>query len=136
MESDAGLFEVCRAFLAAGTVADLVEIAPRVIAEHLAPEAACQVVLIDPVSLHVNPPEIGELHQVCVPLRHDNRLIGAIVIDAGADSGALTSTAERKLEQIADLLATAVVTRQRIADEQRSLLDKAAELKLDRKSVV
>lgn len=126
-----GLFDICRAFLAAGTVGDLVEIAPRVIAEHVELEAACQIVLVDPVNLHVSPPATGALQQVCVPMHHENRLIGAIVIDAGPGGVAPSSSAERKLALIGDLLATAIVTRQRIADEQRGLLDEAAELKLD-----
>ena len=131
VELEAGLFDICRAFLAAGTVEDLVEIAPRVIAEHVLPGAICQVVLIDPVSLNVSPPEIGTLNQVCVPMQYANRLIGGIVIDAGPDDTALVSGAERVLEQVADLLATAIVTRQRVAGEHRSLLNEAAELKLD-----
>ncbi|HEX5166299.1 MAG TPA: ATP-binding protein [Thermomicrobiales bacterium] len=128
--TEAGLFAVCRALLAAGTVEDLVEIAPRVIAEHLPLAAGYQVVLIDPVSLNVTP-ETGDLHQVCIPMQYGNRLVGGIVIDAGTDGVVLTDATQRALEQIAELLATAIVTRQRIADEQRSLLDEAAELKLD-----
>jgi signal transduction histidine kinase len=129
--ADAGLFDICRALLAAGTVEDLLAVAPRVIAEHVALPAACQIVLIDPVNLHASPADIGTLHQVCVPMRYGSRLVGAIVLDAGPADIVPSSAVERTLEQIADLLATAIVTRQRIADEHRSLLDKAAELKLD-----
>jgi signal transduction histidine kinase len=131
VDLDTELFDICRAFLAAGTVEDLVEIAPRVIAEHVLPGASCQVVLIDPVSLSVTPPEFGTLHQVCVPMHDASRLIGAIVIDADPDDVALDGDAERALERVADLLATAIVTRQRMADEQRGLLSEAAELKFD-----
>lgn len=130
-EIDGRLIDICRAFLSAGTVDELVAIAPRVIAENVPPAAGCQVVLIDPVSLHVSPPEIGALDRVCVPMHHDNRLVGAIVIDAGPGGFAPSGATERKLEQVADLLATAVVTRQRIAAEHQSLLNAAAELKLD-----
>jgi len=131
VDLDAGLFDICRAFLAAGTVEDLVEIAPRVIAEHVVQGTTCQIVLIDPVSLNVSPPELGTLNQVCVPMHYANRLIGGIVIDAGPGDIALASGAERVLERVAELLATAIVTRQRVADEHRGLLNEAAELKLD-----
>ena len=104
------LVAVCRAFLAAGTVEDLVEIAPLVIAENLPLAAGYQVVLIDPVSLNVTP-ETGDLHQVCIPMQYGNRQVGGIVIDAGTDGVDLTDDTQQALEQIADLLATAGMAR-------------------------
>lgn len=131
IDVDGQLIDICRTFLAAGTVEELVVIAPRVIAEYVPLAGACQVVLVDPVNLSVTPPETGALQQVCVPMHHDNRLVGTIVIDVEPSGLAPSGVTERTLEQIADLLATAVVTRQRIAAEHQRLLDDAAELKLD-----
>jgi signal transduction histidine kinase len=131
VDLDAGLLAICRAFLAAGTVDDLIAIAPLVISEHLQLDAQCQIVLIDPVSLNANPPEIGALNQVCIPMKHANRLIGGIVIDTGPDDRSLPDTTERMLEQVAELLAIATVTRQRIAHEHQRLISQASELKLD-----
>jgi len=127
----AGLLAISRALLAAGTVDDLLAIAPGVIVEQLRLNATCRIVLIDPVSLSANPPEIGGLNQVCVPMHHASRLIGGIVVDTGINSRPLSGEAQQALEQVADLLATAIVTRQRIEDTHQRLLDDAAELKLD-----
>ncbi|MEX1158477.1 MAG: histidine kinase dimerization/phospho-acceptor domain-containing protein [Thermomicrobiales bacterium] len=64
-------------------------------------------------------------------MSHGNRLVGSIVIDAAPDGATPSSAASRTLEQIADLLATAIVMRQQIEAEHKSLLDEAADLKLD-----
>lgn len=128
---ESGLLEICRAFLAAGSVDDLVEIAPRVITSNLAPEMHCQVVLIDPVNRQAIPDQAGASHQVWFPLGHGNRQVGAIVVDSGPDGEELPPDVAQSLERVADLLAIAIATRQEIADEQRHLLDEAAELKLD-----
>lgn len=58
-DTNRALFDICRAFLAAGTVEDLVEIAPRVIGGSLGMPATCQVVLVDPVSLRASPPRLA-----------------------------------------------------------------------------
>ncbi|MGH9176256.1 MAG: histidine kinase dimerization/phospho-acceptor domain-containing protein, partial [Vicinamibacterales bacterium] len=127
----AGLVGPCRALLSADTVDDLLAIAPRLVRDHLAVPVACQIVLVDPVGPTPGDLEIGALDQVCVPLRHENRLVGAIVVDAGQSGLERDDESERWLIAFADLLATAIVTRQRAASEQQRLLAEAAGLKLD-----
>lgn len=122
------LEQFARMLLATTTVGEVVDRAPEALASVLGSGWAYRIELFD-VPLAPPAGESDDSHDwLCVPLRHADRLFGAIVASNPTNASHID---EDRLSTVADLLTTAIEARIRLAEEHAALLKEAANLKLD-----
>lgn len=119
------LHPLARALLATMTVEEVVAQAPEAIAAVLGRERSYRLVLFDVAGPD---PDSGS-GSLCIPLRSENELLGAIVVTGDVSDALLLDDA--LVFAVADLLATAIEARIRLTREHAALLTEASKLKLD-----
>jgi signal transduction histidine kinase len=129
---DRALHELSRVLLSTTTVDEVANQSPQAIANVLAPSIECRIDVFDgspPTSF--SEADSGQA-RLCIPLRSNERLLGAIIVEAPQDI--LEDELELDCDLISlvsELLSTAIEARMRTAREHTTLLKEAANLKLD-----
>ena len=122
--SEKALHQLAQVLLSSATLEDVLVRAPSAIACVLGATLRCRIDVFQYASMLGN----ASREWLCVPLRRDGNLLGAIVVEGAPDEAGID---HGLVERVADLLSTAIEARERAGREHAELLEEAAHLKLD-----